>query len=97
MLRQNILMAYAYDFVSYLFSEKYLEEHKIIDVLLYGSVARSEANEKSDIDIFINVLKPNRKLEEMIEHTISGFYDSDWCKKWKRMGIENKISVLMGE
>lgn len=96
MIRKNLLIAYAQDFVSYLLTEKYMEKYKIKNIILYGSVARGAASEKSDIDIFIDVLKSDKSLEKNIKSTIKRFYKSSWFKKWERLQTKNEISCLVG-
>jgi predicted nucleotidyltransferase len=93
--RQNMLISYAEDFVSYLLSEKYIANYEIRNIILYGSVTRGDYGEGSDIDIFMDVSKP-KGLEEKIKGTVKEFYSSSWSAKWKGLGIKNRISVLVG-
>src|SRR3990167_7304033 len=50
------LISYAMDFSSFLI-QKIKEKEKIRNIILFGSVSRDEANKKSDIDIFIDLIK----------------------------------------
>lgn len=93
-----MLISYAEDFVSYLLSvigEKYIDKHEIRNIILYGSVVRGDYGDKSDVDIFVDLPEPD-ELKEDIGHIVKGFYDSIWFEKWKKFGIKNSISVLVG-
>lgn len=65
-------------------------------IILYGSVARGDHAESSDIDIFIDVPKPDRSIQEKVNQTVKQFPKSLWFRKWKTLGIKNRISVLAG-
>jgi predicted nucleotidyltransferase len=93
-----MLISYAEDFVSYLIAavnEKYIEKGEIRNIILYGSVVRGDYADKSDIDIFVDLPEPD-ELKADIGHIVKGFYDSVWFEKWKKLGIKNSISVLVG-
>lgn len=89
------MVSYAVDFLSYLLSEKYMEKHSIRNVILYGSVAKGDFNEKSDVDVFVDVQEPE-ELAEKVKQTVKDFYGSIWFKKWSRFGVNNPISVIVG-
>lgn len=95
LIRKNLLIAYAEDFASYLLSERYLENYEIRNIILYGSVARGDFKKDSDIDVFVDV-DTDERLKGYVKNTIKNFYDSLWFKKWKRLGIKNPISCLVG-
>ena len=95
--RRNLLIALSEDFVSYLLTERFSEKYEIRNIILYGSVVRGDYTDKSDIDIFIDVLKPRKDLEKTIKQSVEDFYNSVWFKKWKRLGISNKIACLVGD
>ena len=54
------LISYAMDFTSFLL-EKTSFNDKIRNIILFGSVARSEESPNSDIDIFIDITEENKK------------------------------------
>lgn len=88
------LKAYASYFVSYLLSS--LDELSTIDqIILFGSVARGEADKHSDVDIFIE-MKKKETLKKRINKIVEEFYGSREAFLFKNKGIDNKIHVLMG-
>ncbi len=87
--------AYSSYFVSYLLSKlKKLE--RIENIILFGSAAKNEATKASDIDIFIDVGKKTKQLENEIELILKDFYKSREALLFKVQGIENKINVIIG-
>ena len=90
------LISYAIDFVSFLM-QKIKEKSEIKQITLFGSVAREEANEKSDVDIFIDLIKENKSLENKIKKILDNFKESTKLKNyWKPLGIENEIKPIIG-
>lgn len=91
---KNKIKAYASTFVSFLLG-KLGDKIKDIDkIILYGSVAEGEATRESDVDIFIDTKK---KLKEEIEKIVEEFYKSREATLFKLQGIENEMSVKVGE
>lgn len=70
----------------------------INSIYLYGSAARGELTEKSDIDIFIdcNVGK-EKKIEQIAKAAFSNFYQSTDYQKWKYFRFLYPLSVQAGE
>ncbi|PIN92670.1 hypothetical protein COU61_01400 [Candidatus Pacearchaeota archaeon CG10_big_fil_rev_8_21_14_0_10_35_13] len=91
------LISYSLDFASFLIqSLDNLES--ISSIILFGSVAREEADKDSDIDIFIDIVKIDKKLTKKIEGIKSKFFDSVKFKKyWKLMGVDNEINIIVDE
>lgn len=91
------LVAYAMDFASFLI-QKIKEEDKINNIILFGSVARGEAEKSSDIDIFVDLVKKDLKLEKEIQFCLDKFFDSIKYKDyWRLLGIKSEIKLMMGE
>ena len=87
---ENDLTAYALDFTAYLISKI-----KEIDrVILHGSVARGDFNEKSDVDLFIDA-KPN--LGKKVNKVVDNYYKTKRFREWELKGIDNLISVIVGK
>lgn len=88
--------AYASYFASYLIS-KVKNLDRIRRIILFGSVARGDVNNESDVDIFIEINKKTKKLEEEIEKILESFYESREALLFKARGINNKINIIVGE
>lgn len=95
-MNKNLLTSYAEDFVSFMIET--IDCSQIRSIILFGSVAREEADEKSDVDIFIDVVKKDKKLEEKILQAKQKFYDSAKCKEyWNLRGIKNEFALKIGK
>ncbi|MEK6935295.1 MAG: nucleotidyltransferase domain-containing protein [Nanoarchaeota archaeon] len=92
MINKNEITAYAIDFVSYLISK----ESEINRVILHGSIARGDFNEESDIDLFIDVLKTDKKIEKKIDNILNQYYKTKKIKEWELKGIKNTFSLIVG-
>jgi predicted nucleotidyltransferase len=91
------LIAYALDFASFLLEKLGKETGKINSIILFGSVARGEASEKSDIDIFVDLISDEKRMEKTIERIAGEFYESAIFRKyWKLTGVKNEISCVSG-
>jgi len=91
------LVSYAIDFVSFL-AQNFKEIGRIKSIILFGSVARGEAEKNSDIDIFIDVEGDEKKIEKEIKKIKNDFFSSiKFRKYWKLFGIENEINPIVGK
>lgn len=87
------LIAYSLSFVSFTLKDI----NKLKEVILFGSVARGDFSEKSDVDLFFNVEKKDVKsTENIIKKNLVKFYKSKVYITWKLKGITNKLSVKVG-
>jgi len=90
------LLAYALDFVSFLFEHLGKDSDKIKQVILFGSVARGEADKKSDVDLFFDVI--TEEVEVEIRNIKEKFYSSVKVKKyWDLLNIKNEINCSVGK
>ncbi|MBN2422142.1 nucleotidyltransferase domain-containing protein [Candidatus Woesearchaeota archaeon] len=90
----NKYISYAYDFISYLGLQNEFNELGIKKIILFGSGARGEADEKSDIDLFVDTTQNTAK--KFLLRTLEKFRLSDRIKKWKIHGVKNKINIISG-
>lgn len=93
-----MLIEYSSYFVAYLLSnleKKYKED--INKIILFGSVAREEAEKESDIDIFIDVKKKTKKVETEVRRLEENFYNSREASLFKLKGVNNKFSIILGK
>ena len=89
------LIAYAQDFVSFLIENLGKEIEFVNKIVLFGSVARGEANENSDIDLFVST---DKKIEEKLNKTKEEFYKSiKFMKYWKMLNVKNDINLSIGK
>ena len=94
-MNRELLISYAYSFVSFLFADPKIHEAKIKTIYLFGSVARGDFDRDSDIDIFID--SESKGIGKLAEMTVSKFLKSDEGKKFRLMGIENEIKIMHGD
>lgn len=93
------LIAYAYDFISYLMLQRIPLDFKIRKILLYGSAARGDYKKTSDIDLFVDSDDAKKELTHLKEEIIKAersFLNSDRIKKWINLGIKNDFSIIVG-
>lgn len=92
-MNREDLISQAYGFMSYLFREPKI---KVKGIFLFGSVARGDFDEKSDIDIFVDVEKKGEKeMERKAKRALERFYMIEG-EKWRLKGSRNKISLKIG-
>lgn len=90
-----MLISYASYFVAYLLG-KIKNREKIERIVLYGSVAKNEANKESDIDIFMDVKKKSARFEREVRSIEQEFYQSREAALFKSRGVDNKLSLKIG-
>ena len=93
---RNNHIAYALDAASFLVQKvKRLENIK--NIILFGSVSRGEETSTSDVDLFVDILKADKTLEQELLSSLEAFYASTKFKNyWKPLGIENEIKLTIG-
>ncbi len=90
------LTSYALDFVSFLL-QKVKKTEVIKHIILFGSVARVEADKASDVDIFIDLVAEDAAFEKDCINIVSSFYSSaKYTHYWKLLGITNEIKLHIG-
>ena len=91
------LLSYALDFTSF-FLQKSKYKFTIVEIILFGSVAREEASLESDVDIFVNVLGNEKKIEKEGRKIVQEFKESTKCRNyWKLLGVANDIKIVVGQ
>lgn len=83
------LISFALNFTSFLVSQL-----KIDKVILYGSVASNNFDKESDIDLFVETDKKNKKR---IENLLELYKKSKDYEKFKLSGIKNELSIKSGK
>ena len=94
-LKFKELIAYASAFASFVIPK--IDE--INEIILFGSIARGEADEKSDIDLFFNIEKKENveKIKKAINEELKKFYKSKIAETWLLRGIKNPININVGK
>ena len=87
----NEPIAYALDFVSYLISKI----SPIDRIILYGSMARGDFDDKSDVDLFIDTR--DTKLEKQIQKTKEDYLKTAAYKRWSLKGFTHPFSLIVGK
>lgn len=96
-MSSKFLLPYALDFSSFLL-QKIKDKSKIKSIILFGSVAREEASQKSDVDIFVDLIKESKETEIEISSIKEEFYRSaKFTRYWKLLGVRNEIQQVVGE
>jgi len=89
----NKLISYAVDFVSFLLER--IDKNKIDRIILFGSVARDEADSDSDVDLFIesveDIKKPIKKIKDEF------FNSTKFRDYWELKGIKSEIKIISGK
>src|SRR3989338_9492108 len=83
-------IAYAMDFASYLVSKV----TSIDRVILYGSVARGDFDNKSDVDLFIDTREKN--IEKQIKKAEDGYLKTEAYRRWSLKGYTYPFSFIIG-
>lgn len=91
MASREALIGYSMSFASFLLDSSIGEN--IRKIILFGSVARGDFTDDSDIDLFIDT---NKKHEKDIEKTEALFRNSKTAEAWKLKGVTNDISLKIG-
>lgn len=90
-----MLKGYANYFVAYLFNNLKNADN-IKRIALYGSVAKGETNKDSDIDLFIEINKGDKKFIKEIGKIEKNFYESREAALFKSKGVNNKFDIKIG-
>ncbi len=91
-----MLKEYSMYFTAYLFNTLKNKED-IERIILFGSVARDDAEKESDIDIFIEAKKKTKKFEKEIKKIEEKFYNSREASLFKLKGVNNKFNIKIGK
>lgn len=91
------LIAYALDFTSFLLQKTKAGE-QINNIILFGSVARGESGNDSDIDIFVDIAGEEKKITNDLNKCLDDFMKSaKYANYWRMLNIKNEIRLTIGE
>src|SRR3989344_7001985 len=93
-LNYKDLIGYATSFVAMV-----LPKIEVDEIILFGSVARQEADKTSDIDLFFNIREKTKEriTSDKIKDELEKFYKSKIAEIWHLKGINNQIKVQVGK
>ncbi len=91
MMYKKSLIAYAMNFASFIVDS--VVGDKINKIILFGSVARGDTTEESDIDLFIDAPE---NIEKEIMGQLALYQASQAQKLWKHKGATNELSLKVG-
>ena len=89
-MKQKEMIAFASSFSSY--SINFMGD-SIKRIMLFGSVARDQHDEESDIDLFIETKAKKEDLTKLAKL----FEQTPECKKFRTLGVKNEISIHSGD
>ncbi len=92
MASRNSLIGYALSFCSFLLDSNCGD--RINKIILFGSVARGDFTEESDIDLFVDA---EEKYESEIKKVLILFRASQVEKNWRLKGLKNELSLKIGK
>lgn len=90
-MKRNSLISYASSFASFLLDSSFGD--RINKIILFGSVARGDFSNESDIDLFIDI---SDKFEKDIEKVLIAFKHSKANEVWNLKGMKHEISLKIG-
>src|SRR3989344_3480075 len=90
-LNYKELIAYASAFVSVI-----LPKIEVDEIILFGSVVRDEATEKSDIDLFFNTKENEEKIKQIIKQELNKFYKTRIYEIFQQKGSILPINIEVG-
>jgi len=89
------LLPYAYDYISLLMEDEGIRNYAR-SIILFGSAARGDADEQSDVDIFIDTPpEATSMISPAVDKALRRFGVA-FGRKWAAVGINNPIKVMIG-
>lgn len=94
-MNRELILSYSEAFLSFLFRSTRIKMRDIRSVYLFGSFARGDYDKDSDVDIFIDA-ENEGEVDRMVRLSAKKFYQTEECRKFRLLGIENSFSVKCG-
>jgi len=97
-LNRDTLISYALSFLSFAFRRPEIRDIPINKVILFGSIARGDFSDESDVDIFIDVEKQNEpNARKKFEYWLGKFRESKDHEVWELRKLKNEIKINVGK
>jgi predicted nucleotidyltransferase len=93
-MERHELIAYALEFCSFLLRSE--AAPSVRRVVLYGSVARGDHDEESDIDVFVDC-GDDEEARGAVARAKAAFDASEARERWRLKGLESELSVKAGD
>lgn len=92
-MKRKMLISYTYDFIRILVTKV----DDISDVILFGSVARGDFRDDSDVDIFVNVdVEYEKSTKKAVDEALNEF--EVYAKRtWRLEGVDMPIKCIVGD
>lgn len=96
-MKQKDIISYVYDFISQITENKIIFE-ETRSIVLFGSIARGDFDEESDVDLFVDITheKIQNKIHEQIKKELVSF-ELRCEKSWYLKGIRLPLKILVGD
>ena len=97
-MNRETLISYAMSFLSFSFRRPEISSVSVNRIILFGSVARGDFGEESDIDIFIDTEKQHEEnTRKTFEHFLGKFVQSQDHGVWVLRRLKNEIRINVGK
>ena len=87
-MNRNKLISLALNFSSFLVGQA-----EVKSIILFGSVARNNFDDESDVDLFVEC---DKKDEKKIKNILGLYQKTEEFEKFKLEGVKNEISIKSG-
>ncbi len=92
-MTRGFLIAYAMSAAAYVIENV----SGIRNIILFGSVAMGKFDNKSDIDVFIDIPKTSKAKVKGIESCLNNFSKTEVSEKFKLKGLKTELSTIIGD
>ena len=93
-MKKQDALCYAYDFVRILAGKT---SDKAKDIILFGSVARGDFDEESDVDIFVNVCSKDEKTVQEAVNKAQNEFEVYSKRTWRLQGVNLPVKCIVGD
>ncbi len=95
-MKQHDLFSYVYDFLSQLMDHEEILLH-VRKIVFFGSVVRGTFQERSDVDLFVDVPLAYKNSVEILVHKQVNLFEKRIEKTWMLRGVNLPLKVLIGD
>ncbi len=92
-MKNEQILSYVYDFARILAGKI---DGKAKDIILFGSVARGDFDEESDVDIFVNISEDKPEIIQKAVDSAQNEFEAYSQRTWNLQGISLPIKCIVG-